>query len=364
MKPRAPRIPASFRVRYASLDDLVVAFSGNLSRGGLFLKSEQLLPVGSEVTVTLELPDGGPELQVPCAVVFTRSTDVCGMGLRFTEPDNVTRERIEAFILKAAPNSEELRAEATRRALDVVVVDDDPIQVKRASSAFRERGDTVRTARDGLEGLALCLKKTPDVVLTDVQMPKMDGWQFVRMLRSRPAFNHVAIIFLTSLASEDDRWLGYRLGVDDYLPKPYELEELLTRVDRAVLRAEQQAQPSADAEDAPGRSLSGELEQVSIASILSFLEMERRSGELRIGSNLRGTIWLRDGRPVRTRLADASAESTECSGREAIFRLLSVSAGRFDFHEGDVEGPDELEIGVSALLLEHARLRDEGVVSP
>src|SRR5690606_37993870 len=117
MKPRAPRIPASFRVRYASFDELVVAFSGTLTRGGLFLKSEQLLPVGSEVTVTLELPDGGPELQVPCAVVFTRSTDVRGMGLRFAGPDNVTRERIEAFILSAAPNSEELRAGTTRRAL-------------------------------------------------------------------------------------------------------------------------------------------------------------------------------------------------------------------------------------------------------
>ena len=64
MKPRVPRVPTSFRVRYASMDDLVVAYSGNLSRGGLFLKSEELLPVGTVVTITLELPDGGPEIVV------------------------------------------------------------------------------------------------------------------------------------------------------------------------------------------------------------------------------------------------------------------------------------------------------------
>jgi uncharacterized protein (TIGR02266 family) len=335
------------------MDDLVVAYSGNLSRGGLFLKSEELLPVGTVVTITIELPDGGPELKVPCSVVFARDTDVRGMGVKFNDPDEQTKQRIEAFIISAAASMGEPEAGQKPRILDIVVIDDDPIQSARAAESFRSRGHTVRTARDGLEGLALCLKKTPDVVLTDVQMPKMDGWQLVRMLRARPAFAKVPIIFLTTLKSEEDRLLGYRLGVDDYLPKPYELSELASRVDRVVLRAEKHEKEAA----ADGRSLTGDLEQVGLPSILSFLEVERRSGELRVGGLASsGRIWLREGRPLRAEVGERGATA---SGREAFYALLDVTAGRFDFHESESEGPDEIGAGVSALLLEHARLKDE-----
>ncbi len=353
MQRRELRLTTSFRVRYATMDELVVAYSSNLSRGGLFLKSEELLPVGARVMLTLELPDDGPELSVACVVVFTRDTGLRGMGVKFDDPDEVTKQRVEAFIIGAAPSSTELAVAPVARALDVVVVDDEPLQSARAAEGFRARGHTVRTARDGLEGLALCLKKTPDVVLTDVQMPKMDGWQLLRMLRARPALAHVPVIFLTSLKSEADRLLGYRLGVDDYLPKPYELGELASRVDRAVLRAEQQAKAAA----ADGRSLTGDLEQVGMPSILSFLEIERRSGELDVyvGAAVSGRIWLGEGRPLRAEI-DARPE---LRGREAFFSLLDVTAGRFDFREGQSEGPDEIGAGISALLLEHARLEDE-----
>lgn len=354
MQQREPRVPTSFRVRYASMDDLVVAYSGNLSRGGLFLKSDELLPVGTVVSITLELPDGGPEIAVPCTVVFTRDTGLRGMGVKFNDHDEETKNRIEQFIIGAAPSSPSSMPPSERRVLDIVVVDDDPIQSKRAADAFRERGDTVRTARDGLEGLALCLKKSPDAVLTDVQMPKMDGWQLVRMLRARPAFAGMPIIFLTTLSSETDRLLGYRIGVDDYLPKPYDTAELVSRVQSAVKRAARHGQAAGSDK---ARSLSGDLEQVGMPSILAFLEVERRSGELSVGSDVTGRIVLREGRPVRAELSQKSEKST---GRQAFFGLLDVASGRFDFHEGELEAePDEIGAGVSALLLEHARLRDE-----
>jgi DNA-binding response OmpR family regulator/Tfp pilus assembly protein PilZ len=337
------------------MDDLVVAYSGNLSRGGLFLKSEELLPVGTIVQITLELPDDGPEIAVACTVVFTRDTGLRGMGVKFNDPDEQTKARVEQFIIGAAPEAHTSSLPpAERRVLDIVVVDDDPIQSKRAADAFRERGDTVRTARDGLEGLALCIKKAPDAVLTDVQMPKMDGWQLVRMLRARPAFANMPIVFLTTLANESDRLLGYRLGVDDYLPKPYEPSELVTRVDRIVLRSTQQQLQVAGAEK--GRSLSGDLEQVGMPSILAFLEVERRSGELSVGPDVTGRIVIREGRPLR---AEVSRQSETATGRQAFFALLDVARGRFDFHESELEGPDEIGAGISALLLEHARLRDE-----
>ncbi len=335
------------------MDDLVIAFSGNLSRGGLFIKTDQLLPTGSEVTLTLELPDGAPEIQVPCNVVFVRDQGVRGMGVKFIDPDDQTRKRIEWFIINAAPSSEELQAQAATRKLDVVVVDDDPLQSKAAAEAFRARGDTVRVARDGLEGLALCLKQKPDVVLTDVQMPKMDGWQMVRMLRAREAFAKLPIVFLTTLSSEADRLVGYRLGVEDYLEKPYDPSDLLTRVDRVVLRAEQQ---SALEPSSVGEGLSGDLVQVGMASILSFLEVERRTGVLRVGPATNGRIWISEGRPLQ---AEAHAPEGPLQGRDAINSLLDAKAGRFEFREEPVACADEIQSTLSGLLLEHARLSDE-----
>jgi CheY-like chemotaxis protein len=239
-------------------------------------------------------------------------------------------------------------------ALSVVVVEDEPLQSEAAAEPFRSRGDRVRICRDGLEALASCLDDPPDVVLSDVQMPRMDGWQLLRMLRSRPALATVPVLFLTTLSSEQDRLRGYRLGVDDFIAKPYEPSELVARADRAVVRAEHQAQGH---QPAPQDALRGDLEQVSLQSLLSFLEVERKSGVVRIGPDTNAQIYVSEGQPLRVEIHDAPSE---LSPRELLFQLLSLRVGRFDFVAGPVSGPNELGDRASALLIDHARLCDEG----
>ncbi len=355
MKARELRVSTRFAIRFRSVDELVVAYSANLSRGGLFLRTRRLLTKGSQLDLAIHLPDGEGDVQVPCVVVYVRDGSdgkAEGMGLRFIDPDERVRKRLEWFIVNSAPDASELEAQAATRRLDVVVVDDDPKMAQRAASGFVARGDAVRSAGDGLGGLALCLKQTPDVVLTDVQMPRMDGWQMVRQLRSRPALARVPVLFLTSLSSEHDRLVGYRLGVDDYLTKPVEPEDVVSRVDRAVLRA---AQIQASESDAERNALRGDLSQVSLQSVLAFLEVERRSGVLRIGPEVNGRLDLRDGQIVRAIMEEGGIEGP----LEAVFALLDVTAGRFEFVNQEVEGQAEISLPVSNLLLEHARRRDE-----
>ena len=74
----------------------------------------------------------------------------------------------------------------------------------------------------------------PDLIITDVMMPKLDGWALVRALRSRAELALVPVIFLTALGGEEDRIRGFRLGADDYLPKPFRFEELELRVANAL----------------------------------------------------------------------------------------------------------------------------------
>ena len=96
----------------------------------------------------------------------------------------------------------------------VLVVDDSDGHRVVALRSLRAAGFDVLSAKDGLEGLGIAIRERPDVILTDVNMPRMDGWKLLRMLRSRPNLASTPIIFLTTLNDDSQRLKGYRLGVD------------------------------------------------------------------------------------------------------------------------------------------------------
>jgi uncharacterized protein (TIGR02266 family) len=339
------------------MDDLVVAYSKNLSKGGLFLRTDRCLPVDSRVRLHLELPDGGGELTVECRVAYvSEPTDwdaighPAGMGIQFADPDDSMRARIEAFIAgcEGEPPPSSHRSAEPRK---VLVVDDDAAYARVASEPFLRRGDQVRVAHDGIEALALCIKEPPDVILSDVQMPRMDGWQLLRLVRSRPALAKVPFVFLTSLDGEADRLRGYRLGVDDFIAKPYRPLEVMARADRALSRARQLTQ------EAETPTLRGDLEQVGPASVLSFLEMERRTGVLTLSGEPVASVFLREGAPVAVEIAGMPSIVSQ---RELFFDVLARLDGPFAFFSREVSVQDRLHTPVTALLLEHARRTDEG----
>ena len=114
----------------------------------------------------------------------------------------------------------------------VLVVDDDPRITSLLRRALRFAGHTVQVARDGLEGLALAEAAAPDLVILDVMLPGLDGLGVCRRLRGMA---DTPILMLTARDDVPDRVLGLDAGADDYLVKPFALEELLARV-RALLR--------------------------------------------------------------------------------------------------------------------------------
>lgn len=114
----------------------------------------------------------------------------------------------------------------------VLVVDDDRPSLKMTAFLLREEGYTVFTADNGQDALRLIEDKTPDLLVLDVMMPGMDGWEVTRHLRRT---TNLPIIILSAKGETTDRVYGLDLGADDYLAKPFEPSELLARV-RAVLR--------------------------------------------------------------------------------------------------------------------------------
>jgi uncharacterized protein (TIGR02266 family) len=348
------RVEASFRVQYLTVDELVVAYASDLSRGGLFLATEQFLPLNAVVRVHLELPHGSGEIAVICRVVFLRDREGArqagsepGMGLEFLDLGADGLALLEQFIIELGSGGPvDARPPAPRR-LSVVVVDDEPHARQEAAAPFIARGDDVRTATDGFEALALCLKHVPDVLLTDVQMPRLDGWQLLRMVRARPSLSSVPVLFLTTLAGEHERLHGYQLGVDDYVAKPYQAEELLVRVDRLLLRTQRSGPPLV-----AKKTLRGDLEQVSLPSLLSFLEGERKTGELLILGERRASLLLHEGQLLTLELDGWPAPDP------AIFEVLGWSSGQFEFAAREVDGGEEPR-SPTALILEYARRLDQ-----
>jgi len=111
---------------------------------------------------------------------------------------------------------------------NILVVDDDPNIRELLEIHLRNAGYAVRTARDGVEGGYSVLRQRPDLIITDVQMPYMDGFELVAALRADSEFSAIPVIMLTSEAEWEER--GRRLGASSYLAKPIRRDCLLSVV--------------------------------------------------------------------------------------------------------------------------------------
>ncbi len=118
----------------------------------------------------------------------------------------------------------------------VLVVDDTPDNLSIAETVLSFSGAKVYTARNGAEGLALLEKICPTVILLDIRMPTMDGWEMYRLVRSNPQTQSIPVIALTAYAMAGDRQQIIGAGFNGYISKPYEVFSLIPQI-RAVLES-------------------------------------------------------------------------------------------------------------------------------
>jgi DNA-binding NarL/FixJ family response regulator len=120
----------------------------------------------------------------------------------------------------------------------LLLVDDEPKLLLAVAAVLRDEGFDVTTARNGKEALVRIAASVPDLVVSDIRMPLMDGYSLARHLRSAPHTKLVPIVFLTAKDDTRDRVEGFRVGIDAYLTKPFEPDELIAVIRNILDRVE------------------------------------------------------------------------------------------------------------------------------
>lgn len=118
----------------------------------------------------------------------------------------------------------------------LLLVDDEPGLREAVKDYLQESGFSVQVASNAHEGWELLQQNTPDLVISDIMMPQVDGYQFLKQMRDDPRFQALPVVFLTAKGMTTDRIQGYQAGVDAYLPKPFDPDELVAIVENLIAR--------------------------------------------------------------------------------------------------------------------------------
>jgi DNA-binding NarL/FixJ family response regulator len=140
----------------------------------------------------------------------------------------------------------------------LLVVDDEPNLLRAVAACLKAEDYEVSTARSGHEALMQLAEAVPDLIISDIRMPGMDGYKLARQLRGSPRTALVPIVFLTAKDETADRIEGFRAGIDAYLTKPFEPDELIAVVNGILSRVERTHSQIA-------RLVSGSVEEVPIS---------------------------------------------------------------------------------------------------
>ena len=116
----------------------------------------------------------------------------------------------------------------------ILVADDDPLSIKLLNFRLRSVGHEVIFAVNGGEALEIATREKPDLVLLDIMMPVMNGFQVLRKLKSQEETKNIPVIMLTAKVQEKDIVVGLEAGAADYVTKPFSFAELIARVNRAL----------------------------------------------------------------------------------------------------------------------------------
>jgi Response regulators consisting of a CheY-like receiver domain and a winged-helix DNA-binding domain len=116
----------------------------------------------------------------------------------------------------------------------ILIVDDEPNIVMSLEYAFKKKDFEVFIARDGTEALEIAEREIPDLILLDVMMPQMDGYETLKRIRENEKLNQTKVVFLSAKSKEKDIEKGLEMGADGYMTKPFSIKKIISDVEEMI----------------------------------------------------------------------------------------------------------------------------------
>jgi CheY-like chemotaxis protein len=237
--------------------------------------------------------------------------------------------------------------------MSILVVDDDTNICLLLSSAIKNIGCQVITANNGAEGIDKALRLRPNLIISDLLMPKMDGNQFFTKLQEYPETRAIPFVCLTSRGAEEEKLAAFERGVEDYWVKPFSIGEITMRIKKLLQRQLQNMQQEFTSAGGGQVELAGNLSDMTPADLLRFAEAKHKSGVLRLkNGEVEGAIVFQNGEVV-------DSQYMQLMGEPALFSLLNWDSGTFTFQSQTVSVPRTIIATTDEILARMMQRYDE-----
>jgi CheY-like chemotaxis protein/signal recognition particle receptor subunit beta len=239
----------------------------------------------------------------------------------------------------------------------VLIADEDPAFRKYLAMPLAAQGFTIHEAADGAAAWQIAVQNRPWLILADVSMPELDGFEFCRRVRSHSMLSRLPLLFISGSDKYKDRYRALQIGADDFLSKNMPVRELLMRIQLLMTRYSDlaAAEPKAGVAEGAG-AFQGRIEVFGAPALLQMCGQGGLTGiftSIAEDSQHTATVMgFRDGHVV-------SATCGTLAGAEAVYAFLAWMRGSFKFVPGDPGSGEPLAQSVEHLLLEGCRLIDE-----
>ena len=207
-----------------------------------------------------------------------------------------------------------ITTKSTTGSYNLLVVDDEPDVTELLKYKLEQEGYRCKVLNDPVRFVGFVREYQPDLILLDIMMAELNGMQLCHIAKADPVMKHIPIIFLTALNEADDRVKGLKAGADDYISKPFNMQELLLRVDKVLMRSKQSSnrEPTPTRIQIAGVILDEESHQLTVDGkevVLTATEFRllkllmERKGRVQSRENLLTNVWNYDSE-IETRTVD------------------------------------------------------------
>ncbi len=232
---------------------------------------------------------------------------------------------------------------------NLLIVDSDPKSLRVLEVSLKKAGFSVTKAVNGADAIEKIQISIPDLVISDTNMPEMDGFDLNIKIKENPEWADIPLIFLTAQKSIEDKIRGLEQGVEDYLTKPIFIREILARVGMVLQRRQRERLENRGSKT----KFSGDLEDMGIIDLIQTIDISRKSGVIHLmREDDKGEIYFRDGKVI-------DADTNNRNAEDAVYRMLIWSHGTFEIEFINVDRKDNISLSTQGLLMEGMRRLDE-----